>query len=95
MATVVVPLTILMALEDGTINKVRPKVSFISYISSSIIVALNTLSVLPVRKIIIRGTDIKSLPSTPLNKDYKVLVWNTSVYIYYVHACVYVLKLIM
>ena len=63
MATVVVPLTILMALEDGTINKVRPKVSFISYISSSIIVVLNTPSVLPARKVILIGSVRKSSPS--------------------------------
>jgi len=66
MATVVVPLTILMAFEDGTINKVRPKVSFISYISSSIIVVLNTLSILSVRKVILIGSVRKSSPSVPL-----------------------------
>ena len=66
MATVVVPLTILMALEDGTINKVRPKVSFISYISSSIIVVLNILSVFPARKVILIGSVRKSSPSVSL-----------------------------
>jgi len=95
MATVVVPLTILMAFEDGTINKVRPKVSFISNISSSCMVVINTMLVLPARKVILRGTDKKSLPSTPLNKYYKVLVWKTSMYFVYVHARVYVFKLIM
>jgi len=68
MTTVVVPLTILMALEDGIINKVRPKVSFISNISSSIIVVLNTLPVLPARKVILIGLVRKSSPSVSLGK---------------------------
>ena len=69
MTTVVVPLTILMGLDDGIVSKVTLKVSFISSKTSSCIVILNVLLILPVGKVMLSGTKTKSLPSTQMSKN--------------------------
>ena len=69
MITVVVPLVILMGLEDGKVSKVTSKVSFISNKMSSCIVTLTMLFTVPAGKVILRGTNTKSLPSTQMNKN--------------------------
>ena len=71
MTTVVVRLVTLMGLEDGKLIKVRPNISLISNRSSSIIVMLSTLLILPAGNVMFCGTKRKSLPSTYVNeKDF-------------------------
>ena len=67
MTTVVVPLAILMGLDDGKVSKVTLKVSFISSKTSSCIVILNVLLILPAGKVMLSGTKTKSLPSAEIN----------------------------
>ena len=64
MTTVVVPLAILMGLDDGKVSKVTLKVLFISSKTSSCIVILNTILILLAGKVMLSGTKTKSLPST-------------------------------
>ena len=56
MTTVVVPLAILMGLDDGKVSKVTLKVSFISSKTSSCIVIPNVLVILPAGKVMLSGT---------------------------------------
>ena len=74
MITVVVPLVILMGLEDGKVSKVTSKVSFVSKKMSSCIVILNMLFTVPAGKVILCGTKSKSIPSTQMSTNYIILV---------------------
>ena len=67
MTTVVVPLAILMGLDDGIVSKVTLKVSFISEMSSSCIEILNVLLILPAGKVMLCGSKTKSLPSVKIS----------------------------
>ena len=69
MTTVVVPLAILMGLDDGKVSKVTLKVSFISSETSSCIVIFNMLLILPAGKVMLCGTNTKSFPSTQINNN--------------------------
>ena len=64
MTTVVVPLAILMDLDDGKVSKVTLKVSLSSNRTSSCIEILNVLLILPAGNVMLCGTKIKSFPST-------------------------------
>ena len=69
MTIVVVPLAVLMGLDDSKISTVILNVSFISSKLSSCIVTLNVLLILPAGNVMLCGTKVKSLPSTQMNKN--------------------------
>ena len=64
MTTVVIPSTILMGLDDGKVSIATLNVSLISNRISSCIVILNVLVILPAEKVMLCGTNTKSLSST-------------------------------
>ena len=76
MTTVVVPSAILMGLDDENVSKVTLNVSLISNRTSSCIVILNVLVILPAGNVILCGSKTKSLPSTQMNEKYNTLVRN-------------------